>query len=224
MLDDIIKVNAINVTCWPKTNSLLKSKIVTHDNPDIICLTETHLCKNDGINVNGYTYYGLNRIINADRLRGSGGIGILVSDRLHNVYKVERKLEINDNVLGLLLTCKTSELTVGVYCVYLPPDNSKYGMFNEQVLNKLTIEMNKSCKIDCVIIGGDFNARIGNKNDCQLQLDNSLPSRRPLDDVVNAQGAKLLNFLNDIKGCLLNGRIMPRMMTSPLLLHIKVAQ
>ena len=45
---------------WTENNSNLREKIVTHGNPDIICLTETHLKKEGEIKVEGYQFYGLN--------------------------------------------------------------------------------------------------------------------------------------------------------------------
>ena len=55
-----------------------------------------------------------------------------------------------------------------------------------------------------MIICGDFNARIGEKQHCQFYDDVS--QRKALDIVTNRQGDLLLNFVNDIKGCILNGR------------------
>ena len=52
-----------------------------------------------------------------------------------------------------------------------------------------------------------MNARIGEKPDC---LDyESLMVRRTLDTVSNKQGEKLIAFVNDMKGCVVNGRITP---------------
>ena len=81
------------------------------------------------------------------------------------------------------------------------------GTCNEEVLNKLTIEMYKNSEVDIVILTGDMNARIGTKKDCSL--DGEVKDRIILDTQTNGQGQKLLNFLNDTKTCVLNGHVTP---------------
>ena len=58
---------------------------------------------------------------------------------------------------------------------------------------------------DALYICGDLNARIGNRQDCSEELD-SVPSRVHIDDTVNQHGQSFLEFLNDSKMCVLNGR------------------
>ena len=96
----------------------------------------------------------------------------------------------------------TNEQTV-IFCVYLPTESSRYGLENEQVLNTLTIEVYKYCEADTIIVCGDFNVRIGNKCDA---IDSEV-IRKSIDTVSNSQGQKLITFVNDIKGCIVNGRV-----------------
>ena len=92
-----------------------------------------------------------------------------------------------------------------IFCVYLPPDNSRYGQCNELILDKLTIEMNKYCDVDTILICGDLNARVGDKND--VPFNDDITKRVSIDKTTNAQGLKLLQFIGDIKGCIVNGRV-----------------
>ena len=97
--------------------------------------------------------------------------------------------------------------TIVIYSVYLPPENSKYGQFNEQILNMLTIEIYREGDSDLVMICGDLNARVANKDDCELMPD--IKPRKSLDGTCNSQGLKLIDFTNDCKMCIVNGRITP---------------
>ena len=98
----------------------------------------------------------------------------------------------------------TNEYVV-VYCIYLPPDSSKYGQNNENVLNLLTIEMYKHANTKNILICGDFNARAGTRNECDDK--DGISNHKNPDTIVNAQGLKLLNFISDIRGCIINGRV-----------------
>ena len=94
-----------------------------------------------------------------------------------------------------------------LYCVYLPPENSKYARENELALNHLTIDIYSHCRAENVIVCGDFNAGIGGKSDCQL-FDQVQP-RSVFDQMMNSQGGRFLSFINDICGCVVNRRINP---------------
>ena len=71
----------------------------------------------------------------------------------------------------------------------------------------MTVEVYRQHKANNVVICGDFNARIGEKSDT-IHCD-SLPERHVLDKTTNSYGDKLLTFINDIKGCIINGRLTP---------------
>ena len=96
-----------------------------------------------------------------------------------------------------------------VFCVYLPPEGSKYALDNEQVLNKLTIELYRHSEADQVFVCGDFNTRIGEMDDNVLAGATS-PPQVPLDLTTNLQGTRLINFVNDIKGVVVNGHVTPQ--------------
>ena len=155
-----------------------------------------------------YQFYGRNRQTMKESRKGLGGIGIFIRNSLLECFDVEECYANEDYVLGLKLQWKNNiNSHLALYCVYLPPESSKYGTKNEHILNLLTIELYRQEDADNVIICGDFNARIGEKEDCQY-IDGMQP-RIPLDKETNTQGNKLLTFINDIRGCIVNGRISP---------------
>ena len=82
---------------------------------------------------------------------------------------MNREFELFDNVLGIQLKCKHSSEIIVIYVVYLPPVSSKYGKLNEEILNKLTIELYRQVESEYVIICGDLNARIGDRDDCMFK-------------------------------------------------------
>ena len=168
-------------------------------------MTETHLKDDNEIFMPVYYFIGLNR--KTKNSRGSGGICILFKNKLKNLFYIETCLEINNDVIGIKITNRESGLFFNVYCIYLPPESSKYGQNNENILNELCIEMYRQSDSEAIYICGDFNARLGDKQDC-AEMD--IPQRQVLDATMNSQGSLLLTFLNDICGCILNGRITPK--------------
>ena len=191
---------------WAENNGQLRQHLITYNDPDIICLTEIHLKGDDKLWIDGYSYYGLNRKTLPTQ-RGSGGVGILVNHNLAKEHVVNGCYKLMDNVISVRLTNKISREETVVFCVYLPPDGSKYSKGNETILNKLTIEMYQHGSADYVYVCGDFNAQIGELNDDPLNTGIGINKHIPVDLTLNQQGQKLINFVSDIKGCILNGRI-----------------
>ena len=66
------------------------------------------------------------------------------------------------------------------------------------------MEVYRYQEADDMIICGDFNARLGNLNDCPLD---SVPTRICIDQTSNDQGRKLVNFINETRTCVVNGRV-----------------
>ena len=127
---------------------------------------------------------------------------------IKSVFKVEQCLVVKDNVLGFKFVNIATKNELVVYCVYLPPEGSKYSGDNDQVLNLLTIDIYKQNEASPIIVCGDFNARIGAKNDIIIGVDN-ICDRISLDKTSNSQGDQLITMINDVKGCVLNGRVTP---------------
>lgn len=66
-------------------------------NCDIICVCETHLAKDDVINVPGFSWFGFNRVdIHKNAPKPSGGIGILVKTWIlehYNASVIDRSFD-----------------------------------------------------------------------------------------------------------------------------------
>ena len=204
---NILRINTSNVNCWSENNEELRAKLVTHNNPDIVCITETHLKDDQVLEVNGYDYYGLNRKLQVKNSRGSGGVRILVKTSLHAEFAVDRCYELKDNVLGLMLNSDVGDERYVVFCVYLPPEGSRYGQENDNILNKLTIELYRWCETDGIFMCGDFNTRVGNLKD--NIISDELSKCVVIDEGLNQQGKRLISFINDVRGCIVNGRVNP---------------
>ena len=61
---------------------------------------------------------------------------------------------------------------------------------------------------DNVFVAGDFNARIGNRLDFIEHMD-LLKKRHVLDKTINSYCDSFLEFIKDIKMCIVNGRVTP---------------
>ena len=62
---------------------------------------------------------------------------------------------------------------------------------------------------DLILVCGDLNARVGNKNDINTNLSDDtfdIPPRKCLDSTSNKHGSSLIDFLNACGGCMFNGR------------------
>ena len=148
----------------------------------------------------GYKFLGSNRTnLSGKANRGSRGIGVLIKKSMYSCFSVKIGIKIDDNVLSVILTSNKNNECIVIYCVYLPPDMSRFGQNNENILNWLLLDIYNNQNVDATVICGDFNARIGNKKDTS-EYDN-IPERKHLDCVTNEQGNKLLNFINDMRGC-----------------------
>ncbi len=60
--------------------------------------------------------------------------------------------------------------------------------------------------VTCVLICGDFNARVGKKSDFIDSVDD-LPTRNVIDEVSNDHGVSMFNFCIQTKTCIVNGRV-----------------
>ena len=65
-----------------------------------------------------------------------------------------------------------------------------------------------SDEADSIIICGDLNGRIGGLDDYIPSVDN-IPKRKHLDTVINQHGHSLIEFLQESKFCIVNGRVSP---------------
>ena len=177
-----------NVNGWTLTNSKIRESILKKINPDIICLTETHLTQGREIKLEGYHWYGHNRsLLNARAKRGSGGVGILVKDDIFNIFKVVITDKCYEGILCISLTHKHSDFDITVIVTYLPPENSVWGRDSSSFFSHLLSLVYSSVDSDIIVICGDFNARISNLDNYKPDIDD-ITRRISIDNVINEHG------------------------------------
>lgn len=174
---------------------------MTYDDPDVICLSETHLEKSEMIDIAGYKFYGHSRM--GKHSRRSGGVAVLVREDLYSTYYVSVCCKDTDGILGLKFEHICTGYTSGIVINYLPPANSLFGMDPEAFYARL-LQLSYECSdFDYLMYVGDFNSRIGTSKDCDCEV---IPNRIAVDRTLNSHGKCLLDFLNDTDSCILNGR------------------
>ena len=113
---------------------------------------------------------------------GSGGVGILIHNKLFESYVLREVMDKFEGILGVVLKHKIREHKVCVITCYLPPEGTKYGCDSEKFFECLThlVYMYNECEY--VYVGGDFNARLGIHQDFITDIDDIAP-RVPIDAV-----------------------------------------
>ncbi len=174
-------------------------------------LSETHLRENETLNIEGYVSYVHNRTgLHRNAPKGSGGVGILIKRHLLQCFNTEVVDKDIDGIIGIKIVNKFSGFTCVIFCCYLPPENSVWGRDADSFFAHLTTQMYLNQESDVLLIGGDFNARIGTADDFVRGLD-KMPSRVCLDTVKCGHGDALIEFLKEAKMIVLNGRVTPEL-------------
>jgi len=195
----------LNVRGWTKDNCVLRKEILSSVDADIICITETHLDENNVCELEGYIFIPYNRQskhINSPHT--FGGVGIFVKNYLYKFFSVNIEDKSYDGILEICLRDKLGGISVIIFCCYLPPERSPWGNsidFFAHIVNQLYLCSDE----DIIILCGDINARIGSLKDFTVNLDD-IKERNVIDDHVNNHGRVFIEFLNDAKLCVLNGR------------------
>ena len=97
-----------------------------------------------------------------------------------------------------------------LYACYLPPENSVWGHDPNTFYADLLTELCMHNETDAVISCGDFNGRIGNMADVDINVDVDIANRTSIDRIKHAHGDALIEFVVDSKLAILNGRIDPQ--------------
>ena len=106
----------------------------------------------------------------------------------------------HEGILGVQFVNRATDTDFIVLSCYLPPENSTRGRDAQSFFAHLLADIYSFCDI-----GGDFNARIGHLLDTIYDCD-QIPSRKVLDSAVNQHDQDFVEFLNEAKVCVLNGR------------------
>lgn len=200
----MLKINSINLNSWTRTNAGLKGKICLYGDPDVICVSETHLAQDEAIDLDGYRWYGFNRPHSNGTK--SGGVGILVRNELYHEYRIQRLNADVDGIICLSLEHIATGYVTMIASNYLPPGNSDYGRNPEEFFTQLLSLVYDCHDAGCVYLCGDFNARIGDAQDVPNVVHGVSP-QAAIDKTTNSHGKCFLEFLNDAMLCVLNGRL-----------------
>ena len=93
-------------------NHDIRSEIIQYMDCDLVSINETHLLNKDNIHLTGYRWIGLNRSkLHVNAPKGSGGVGILIKERLYPEYKIDIIDNLVDGILGIKLPIKLTKLT-----------------------------------------------------------------------------------------------------------------
>ena len=206
---DSVKISTWNLNGWTLSNSNLRSSVIKLTESQIFCVNETHLTGNLSIEIEGFTWIGHNRTnIHRKAKKGSGGVGIFVSNSLLVSYKYEIIDKSQDGIICVRFTHNPTMYSFIIFACYFPPESSPWGRNADSFFNHiLSLLYVYNDNVDSVFVMGDLNARIGTLNDC-LQSDN-LPERSPIDLEKNNHGENLIEFLLESRMCILNGRYDP---------------
>ena len=199
--------NKVSIMFWnlhgfKNLTNLTDDEIQQVKNCAALCLSETWLInkiKSLPKFLDGYTYFDYPAKKNKILGRASGGICILVNPELAKSPTIK---EINECFIAI--ECIIVNIKTLVISVYL-----KQAIFEESLDNLVSYLKQLDLSTNPIIIGGNFNARIGENN----QLDDSLvkdtnfnPIRKASDQVINKYGQMVLEELEKLGLVVLNGR------------------
>ena len=183
--------------------------ILRNSDCDLISINESWLKSDDDLNIEGFTWLDHRRKTLNRRARiGSGGVGFLIKSELYRDYTVELTDKAYEGILAITLTNKHTDYKFAFITAYLPPVNSIYGRDSIQFFSHLTHLMYSFSDLDATYIAGDLNGRIGDKSDFIDGID-CVPARIAIDSQVLGHGDAILDFCNESKFCVINGRISP---------------
>ena len=145
-------------------------------------------------------WIGKNRVLKRSNFKASGGIEILIKNDILCNYVPEIMSSNHESVLSVKFTNVNSGENFYIIVCYLPPENSIYGVDPEGFFDCLGDLINQTDHTDLVLIAGDFNARTAQKD------DGFGTNRTNCDNKTNSHGCTLIDFVNEEKLCILNGR------------------
>ncbi|XP_046411929.1 uncharacterized protein LOC124175576 [Neodiprion fabricii] len=168
----------------------------------ILCISETWCTSTKvplHINFSNWTKIVSPAIKSKTRGRGSGGLLSLIQGQAVTILNKSRD--------WIFFKCNTNGLTLITGSLYFKPDQKDLN----SSLHNLQLLLNDilSQDHDVALIGGDFNARIGNplhEDESMLEGSNLLSSRITCDNTTNKQGTTVLDFMSSNGFILLNGR------------------
>ena len=192
---------------WTEWNGQLRQCIVQGEYLDIVLLTETHWIRDHKSEIVDYVCFHNNRKgVHKDAKKGSGGVAIMIKNEILENHKVSIIDKEIDGILGIELVNRLSGFQSVYFCCYLSPENSVWGRDSDSFFAHLTTQVYLHQDCDLILIGGDFNARIGSEDDYINEID-EVKTRCNIDEVKSGHGEAFIEFLKEARTIVLNGRL-----------------
>lgn len=144
------------------------------------------------------------------RKEGQAGEGLLVAVKRHTAYSAQLLSADESSVWVKIQHVSHEQRVLFVSAVYLPPQGSRQLQQRslQDRLDDLATTAAAAAEIGDVLMGGDFNARVGSIPDGATLLQSSLPAVRGVsDDEDNSHGAAVIRVCEQSGLVLCTGRI-----------------
>ena len=123
-----------------------------------------------------------------NEVRGSGGVGLLVKERLYDKFNINVWDSSYEGILWVRFEQQENSQVIFLICVcYLPPSSSSRGDTSQEFFETLGNQylLYSNCGLVCIF--GDFNAQCGSCQDIP-DSDTFIPQRWILDSSMNSHG------------------------------------
>ena len=188
-----------NVNGWSQSNHELRTVLLKSLDPYFISLNETHL--SDSLELDGFIWFGHNRIAHRRAVKASGGVGICVKKTILDSFSVIILDKAYDGIIALRFEANYSFVIISCY---LSPEMSPWGRDADLFFSHL-LTLLYTINADATYLCGDLNSRISDVKD-YIEADD-IPDRTAIDMCLNKHGQSFVDFLKDSKCCVLNGRL-----------------
>ena len=129
-------------------------RILMDIEPQVVCITETHLEEKEKIKLKGY------RVFDNNNKKGKGGIIIAVKGRLKNVAIETEKITKEYQILWIRIDNKSNKINIGT--VYAPQESREKIPVFKEMYAKISERINKiKHDQEKLFLTRDFNAKVG---------------------------------------------------------------
>ena len=139
-------------------NCELRTLLLKSLDPDFISLNETHLCS-DTLDLDGFTWFGHNRIAHKRAVKASGGVRFLIKNAVLERYSVGVVDKTFDGIFCLCFVHKELQYSFILISCYLSRESSTWGRNADLYFGHLlALLYTVTDTVDSIYICGDFNS------------------------------------------------------------------
>ena len=172
-------------------------------NSDFICLTETHLYEEEGFpDIKDYIGYHTCENRKKSFGRNIKGVALYHKNSINNI-KITEIFKDKGNLLIIKISSQDWKFLKELHLIVCYKEDRESKFKTKDYFENLK-EHIINFKIQNVIIVGDLNGRIGWLNDNEHM---KLKLRTSEDLTINTQGREIINFCNETKLIIMNGRL-----------------